>query len=105
MVHLINPQAIILVFGPGGCGLNGLFGPFRPSTAHGTIRPLLAQIQGGSSSAPKARWAHVSQFWPQNPPNPENAQNTLGQKNWPQFSPWPLATTRGQQLRGRLFLP
>ncbi|MBW0475416.1 hypothetical protein O181_015131 [Austropuccinia psidii MF-1] len=38
-----------------GLGLNGLFGPFRP-TVRGTLRPLLARFkrgQGGSPSAPK----------------------------------------------------
>ncbi|MBW0557445.1 hypothetical protein O181_097160, partial [Austropuccinia psidii MF-1] len=36
--------------------------------------------QGGSSSTPEARWAHLSQIWPQNPIYPEMAKNTLGPK-------------------------
>ncbi|MBW0512221.1 hypothetical protein O181_051936 [Austropuccinia psidii MF-1] len=47
---------------------------------HGTIRPLLAQIPGGSSSAPKSKWAHLSQFWPQIPINPEMAKRPSGPK-------------------------
>ncbi|MBW0548005.1 hypothetical protein O181_087720 [Austropuccinia psidii MF-1] len=54
--------------------------------------------QGGSSSAPNHKWAHLSQFWPQKPTNPEIAKNTLGPENWPQFSPLPLETTRGHQI-------
>ncbi|MBW0582312.1 hypothetical protein O181_122027 [Austropuccinia psidii MF-1] len=78
----------------GGFGLNGLFGPFRPPTAsmaHGlrSMIPLgpfwpksneAKKGQGGSSSSPKVRWVqnhtwdHLSQFWPQNPTNPEMAK-------------------------------
>ncbi|MBW0512620.1 hypothetical protein O181_052335 [Austropuccinia psidii MF-1] len=102
ILHLTNPQAIILVFGPvglfsipGAYGpwpnplFYGDFGPFSPptaSTAHslyamGPLGPFWPNSyeakrgQWGSSSAPKARWAHLSQFWPQNPTDPENGQN------------------------------
>ncbi|MBW0546232.1 hypothetical protein O181_085947 [Austropuccinia psidii MF-1] len=58
----------------------GPLGPFWPKSNEAK------RGQGGSSSSPKARsvpnhkWAHLSQFWPQNPINPEMAKTTLGPK-------------------------
>ncbi|MBW0469937.1 hypothetical protein O181_009652 [Austropuccinia psidii MF-1] len=57
----------------------GPLGPFWPKSNEAK------RGQGGSSSALKARWV----------PN----------HKWPQFSPWPLATTRGHQLSSKQGFP
>ncbi|MBW0541109.1 hypothetical protein O181_080824 [Austropuccinia psidii MF-1] len=93
--------------------------PLWPAV-HGTLRPLLAKRgQGGRLSAPTARWvpnhkwAHLSQFWPQNAINPKWPKTTLGPKvainqsmasGNHQRPPAQLKTRIPLQLRGRLLL-
>ncbi|MBW0505063.1 hypothetical protein O181_044778 [Austropuccinia psidii MF-1] len=64
----------------------GLYGPWSVEPL-GPFWPKSNEAkrnQEGNSSAPKARWvpnhnwAHLSQFWHQNPTNPEIAKTTLG---------------------------
>ncbi|MBW0589307.1 hypothetical protein O181_129022 [Austropuccinia psidii MF-1] len=75
----------------------GQLGPFWPN-------PMRQKgAKGGSPSAPKARWAHLSQFGlkshqtengnkdPQDPISPNNQRGPL-------FSPWPLVVPRGHQI-------
>ncbi|MBW0475287.1 hypothetical protein O181_015002, partial [Austropuccinia psidii MF-1] len=89
----------------------------------GTIRPKSNEAkrgQMGSSSASKARWAHLSQFCPQNQTNPELAKTTLGPEigQEPQVAtiqpmafgshqrpPTKLQARIPPSFRGRLFLP
>ncbi|MBW0586763.1 hypothetical protein O181_126478 [Austropuccinia psidii MF-1] len=97
-----------------GFGLNSLFGPFRPSTARvpqfmGPLGPFWPKsngskgAKGAAHQVPNHKWDHLSQLWPQNPTSPEMAKPPCDPKlaknhKWPQFSPWPLETTRGHQL-------
>ncbi|MBW0588400.1 hypothetical protein O181_128115 [Austropuccinia psidii MF-1] len=46
----------------------GPLGPFFPKSRQAVHQP------------PNYKWAHLSQFWPQNPTNPELAKTTLGPK-------------------------
>ncbi|MBW0492705.1 hypothetical protein O181_032420 [Austropuccinia psidii MF-1] len=71
-----------------GFGLKGLFGPFRPPTASTACCPwdhlapfgpnsmMPKGAKGAAHQPPDHKWAHLGQFWPQNPTNSENGQNT-----------------------------
>ncbi|MBW0562842.1 hypothetical protein O181_102557 [Austropuccinia psidii MF-1] len=91
------------------CGLWSMdpLGPFWPNP----MRPKGAK--GGIPLAPKARWAHMSQFltMDSNPPIlAKNSKDLL----WPifnqgppvaHFQPWPLVTRRGHQLSSNPLFP
>ncbi|MBW0580843.1 hypothetical protein O181_120558 [Austropuccinia psidii MF-1] len=75
-LHLTNPQAITIVLGH-LCPLwplppVGLLGPFWPNFNEAK------RGQGGSPSAPKDKWAHLSPFWPQISTNPKWPKTTSG---------------------------
>ncbi|MBW0570984.1 hypothetical protein O181_110699 [Austropuccinia psidii MF-1] len=87
----------------------GHLGPLPPLwptvPVRGTIRPLLAKsneakrCQGGSSSAPKARWGPPEPLCPQWPNSPEMASGSH------QRPPAQLQARIPLSFRGRLFLP
>ncbi|MBW0503643.1 hypothetical protein O181_043358 [Austropuccinia psidii MF-1] len=109
----------------------GVFGPFRPPAAsmvrglppisHGpcNVRPLgpfwaksneAKRGQGVQPPTFKARWVpshkwtHLSQIWPPIPPVPQMAKRTPGPK-LATSNPWPLAITRGHQIKLRKVSP
>ncbi|MBW0498842.1 hypothetical protein O181_038557 [Austropuccinia psidii MF-1] len=66
--------------------------------------------KGGSSLAPKARWAHLSQFLTMDPNPPilaKNPKDPISNQGSPvaHFWPWPLETPRGHQLSSNPLFP
>ncbi|MBW0512709.1 hypothetical protein O181_052424 [Austropuccinia psidii MF-1] len=140
-LHLTNPQSITFFLGLGGpldlpeaygpwhnplylwgFGLNGLFGPFRPPTAStvdspwsvGPLGPFWPKSKGVGHKLPNHKWAHLIQFWPQNPINVKWPKTTLGPKmainqsiasSNHQRPPDHLQERIPLQFRGRLLLP
>ncbi|MBW0509256.1 hypothetical protein O181_048971 [Austropuccinia psidii MF-1] len=66
----------------------------------GPCWPKSNECKGGQPPTLKARWAHLNRFWPPISTFPEMTKRTSGPK-LAIFNPWPLATTRGHQLKFR----
>ncbi|MBW0504678.1 hypothetical protein O181_044393 [Austropuccinia psidii MF-1] len=58
----------------------------------------------GARWDPNHKWAHLSQYWAPISPVRQMAKRTPGPK-LATFNPWPLAITRGHQIKLRRFSP